>query len=80
MFVNKIPQSARQGRLRVTLEPLPGHFDREVVSELRAVGADSIEVVAPGFVSAIAPESALDRLRAVALVHIKAEKALRSLV
>ncbi|MGH9658634.1 MAG: hypothetical protein ACRD96_08825 [Bryobacteraceae bacterium] len=61
----------------VSIEPLRGHTDREVVAALRAGGATQIEILAPGFISAEATTKCLEALRAIAQIHSKPVKHLR---
>jgi hypothetical protein len=56
------------------LEPLPGHSDDEVMHLLRDGGAQEIDRLAPGFISALADRPTLEAARAVAFVHPKVAK------
>lgn len=76
------PQPGRPGEacrsgedwVSVTLEPKEGSSDREVVSALREAGACDVEVLAPGFISAIASPACLDLLRPIARISPKVRK------
>ena len=61
---------SRQGVVAVTLEPLAGHTDSEVIGALKSVGAEGIELIAPGFIVADANIDLLQGLSLVARVHI----------
>jgi hypothetical protein len=68
--------SRAEGRQRVAVmaEPLPGHDTEEVVTRLRAAGAQAIEVLAPGFVSAALERGRLCELEDVAEINVKPRK------
>jgi hypothetical protein len=70
------PQPGRPGEdwVSVTLEPKEGSSDREVVSALHEAGACEVEVLAPGFISAIASPTCLDLLRPLARISPKVRK------
>jgi hypothetical protein len=72
----RAPGSAAEDRQRVAVmaEPLPGHDTDEVVARLRAAGAQAIDVLAPGFVSASLERRRLRALEDVAEVQIKPRK------
>lgn len=61
----------------VLVEPQAGHSDDEVAAALESCGAKSVEILAPGFISAYAPAEALSQLEAIAHVHRKAKKRMR---
>ena len=58
----------------VLVEPAAGHSDEEVAAALTACGATDVQILAPGFVSANAPDGALASLEPIAHVHRKAVK------
>lgn len=58
------------------LEPLPGHSEDEVMHLLRDGGAQEIDRLAPGFISALADRATLETARAIAYVHPKVAKRL----
>lgn len=58
----------------VLVEPLPGHDDAEVVGRLQAIGASRIEILAPGFVSAVVERGRFGQLEDIAQVGVKARK------
>jgi hypothetical protein len=58
----------------VTVEPLPGHTDAEVVARLRASGVTDVQVMAPGFVSARATRRSMRAVADIADVQVKATK------
>ena len=60
-------------RLDVFVEPRPGHSDEEVVSALRQNGAENVEVLAPGFISAQASGESLQKVEEIAYIHPKHE-------
>ncbi len=55
----------------VTVEPLPGHSDEEVVASLEELGAYGVTVLAPGFISAEADRDCLLRVEEIAHVHVQ---------
>lgn len=57
----------------VTVEPLPGHSDEEVVASLKSCGASGVKILAPGFISATADHTSLKRLKKIAAVHLNQE-------
>lgn len=61
-------------RVAVMAEPLPGHDTDEVVARLQAAGAQAIDVLAPGFVSASLERGRLSALEDVAEINIKPRK------
>jgi hypothetical protein len=61
-------------RVAVLAEPLPGHDADEVVTRLRAAGAQAIEVLTPGFVSASLERRRIEELADVADIGIKPRK------
>jgi hypothetical protein len=61
----------------VILEPREKSSDREVISALLNVGAREVEILAPGFISALIFPEGLDDLRAIAEVHPKVRKRMR---
>ena len=61
----------------VTVEPLPGHTDAEVVARLRASGVTEVQVLAPGFVSARATRASMRAVEDIADVQVKAAKQIR---
>lgn len=63
------------GTKAVTLEPIPGHSDEEVVESLHELGASNIQVLAPGFISAQADGDCLRQVEDIAYVHVKRLKA-----
>jgi hypothetical protein len=65
-------------RIWVTVEPRAGHSDAEIVNTLREAGAEDVEVLAPGFVSAHTDTATLGLLDEIADVHVKARKQMRS--
>lgn len=65
------------GEMSATLEPLPGYSDEEVVSTLRGLGASSVSVLAPGYITAKAISSVLTKAREIADVHIKPKAQIR---
>ena len=58
----------------VAVEPLPDRTDDEVVAMLEAEGAEEINVLAEGYISARVPRAAIERLEAVASVQVKTRK------
>lgn len=66
--------AADRERVAVLAEPLPGHDADEVVTRMRAAGAEAIEVLAPGFVSASIERGRVGELEDVAEVGIKPRK------
>ena len=58
-------------RLDVMVEPLPGHSDEEVAAALRNSGAESVQVLAPGFISAQASGACLQKVEDIAEIHPK---------
>ena len=63
--------SLEAARLDVMVEPLPGHSDEEVATALRNCGAESVEVLAPGFISAQASGACLQKVEDIAEIHPK---------
>lgn len=61
----------QMGAQAVTIEPLPGHSDEEVVAFLEESGASDITVLAPGFISAQADGQALSKVEEIASIHVK---------
>lgn len=58
----------------VTVEPLPGRTDAEVVRKLGESAATDVSVLTPGFISARLAPSRFAELEGVAVVHPKARK------
>jgi hypothetical protein len=65
--------------LNVMLEPYPGQADEEVMASLQAAGAEEVQLLAPGFISAQARPAALKAIESQAHIHVKARKQLRRL-
>ena len=63
--------SPEAARLDVMVEPLPGHSDEEVAAALRNSGAESVQVLAPGFISAQASGACLQKVKDIAEIHPK---------
>lgn len=70
-------QAYPAGAVAVTLEPRPGHTDEDVLKVLKQHGASEVEVIAPGFISAVAPGEVLRTAEAVAHVHVKPQQQMR---
>lgn len=75
--VDSRPANADEELVAVTLEPKAGKSDKSLVATLKQVGAREVEILSPGFISARAPSSGLDRLRGIAEVHAKTRKQTR---
>ena len=58
----------------VLVEPRPGHSDEEVVAALKQQGAQDIDILSPGFISALVTPAAASLLSAIADVHKKVVK------
>ena len=76
--VTPVPIEDDSSELPVLVEPKPGVSDAEVANCLRGAGAESVNIIAPGFVSALAGRTALRRVADIAFVHVKAPKQPRS--
>ncbi len=59
------------------LEPKGKASDNDVISALLDLGARDVEILAPGFISALIFPESLDDLRAIAEVHPKVRKRMR---
>ena len=57
--------------ISILVEPHKGRTDDEVVKELSKLGANDIEVLARGFISAQLPQSKFKTLELIAHIHIK---------
>jgi hypothetical protein len=80
MFLKKRNQSDEPGEERledVLLEPLAGHSDHEVVDVLSSHGAQEIEILSPGFISAQASPTTIKVAETIAFVHPKRRKTIR---
>ena len=56
----------------VLIEPLEGHTDAEVLEVLRVLGAQEVEILAPGFISAQAdPDELRWHLRGIGQFQVK---------
>ncbi len=74
-FFRKVVQpAAASDVLPVLAEPKPGVTDAEVVAYLRSVGAAAVDVIAPGFISALARRAILHDIGKIAHVHVKTLK------
>jgi hypothetical protein len=60
--------------LPAIFEPLPGHSDAEVLDSLMKAGAENVQHLASGFISATAGRDTLKMLESIAAVHLKREK------
>lgn len=69
--------SPEAARLDVMVEPLPGHSDEEVATALRQGGAERVEVLAPGFISAQASGECLQKVEDIAAIHPKRDSQIR---
>ncbi len=80
MFLEKVSRdSGAEGIIySVTVEPLPGHTDEEIVARLAEIGATEVKILAAGFISARASRESMRRLEDIAAVQIKPTKQLRS--
>ena len=65
--------SPEAARLDVLVEPRPGHTDEEVVSTLLRCGAENVELLASGFISAQASGACLQKVEDIAEIHPKPE-------
>jgi len=63
--------------ISVTVEPLPGHSDKEVMEFLQGAGALHVEAIGPGFISAEVSGHIREVVEKIAHVHLKARKQLR---
>jgi hypothetical protein len=66
------------GGIAVLIEPKPGVSDAEVAEYLRGAGAEAVDIIAPGFISALAGRATLGDVAEIAFVHVKATKQPRS--
>jgi hypothetical protein len=71
-------QIANGEELSALVEPRPGHSDNEVISALEKSGAAKVTALAPGFISVQAKMAILRAIEAIAYVHIKSHKTVRS--
>jgi hypothetical protein len=75
-FVKKSYPATESGlgseeKLDVTVEPLAGYSDDEIVTLLQKAGASGVTILAPGFISARAAGSVLRAITHAAQVHRK---------
>jgi hypothetical protein len=72
--VTPSPVEDSSEEIPVLVEPKPGISDAEVAERLRGAGAEVVDIIAPGFVSALARRAALRKVAEIAFVHVKAPK------
>jgi hypothetical protein len=80
MFVRRTltPPALSESFQPVLVEPRAGHSDRDVVALLERAGAREVDVLAPGFISALLRSSAFQALAEIADVHPKPVKLVRN--
>lgn len=64
----------------VVIEPMQGHSDYEILKSLERTGASQIQVLSPGYISALINKSALKILESIAYVHPKQKHKIRDAV
>lgn len=71
MTLQKTSKNESTEIVSVLVEPQPGHSDEDVVGWLRAQGAQDIEILGTGFVSARLQERVIHLISDIAIVHRK---------
>jgi hypothetical protein len=77
MQFHKYTPARSEDWVSVTVEPLPGHSDEEVMKFLQEAGALNVEAVGPGFISAEVSGHIREGVEKFAHVHLKGRKQLR---